>query len=151
MYTSLKFLLGTWYTNSFLFFSEFFSCFTLTSSCFGVFCCQSSCVGPWLDTLPEILVRKALIRRRTGSNHPRRSHREHSCTSPMFEASETREDCAPLGVKTVFKPQNTLKQLLVRVEQLKNPEKKKEVVNPFFRECSNYLLLFVLTYASGCS
>ena len=37
--------------------------------------------------------------------------------------------CAPLGVKAVFKPQNTLKQLLVRVKR-KTPEgkKKKEVV-----------------------
>ena len=35
---------------------------------------------------------------------------------------------APLAVKAVFKPQSTLKQLLVKVKQKMLEEKKKEVV-----------------------
>ena len=35
--------------------------------------------------------------------------------------------CAPLGVKAIFKPQSTLKQLLVKVKQKMPEEKKKEV------------------------
>ena len=36
--------------------------------------------------------------------------------------------CASLGVKAVFKPQNTLKQLFVRVKQKIPNKEKKEVV-----------------------
>ena len=36
--------------------------------------------------------------------------------------------CAPLGVKTVFKPQRTMRQLLVRVKERIPPESQREVV-----------------------
>ena len=42
--------------------------------------------------------------------------------------SEIEKTCALLGVKAAFRPQSTLKQLLVKVKQKMPEEKKKEVV-----------------------
>ena len=45
--------------------------------------------------------------------------------------------CAPLGVKAVFKPHSTLKQMLVKVKQKMPEEKKEEVVYQVpFKDCS---------------
>ena len=74
--------------------------------------------------------------RRTYSSAPRSMEKDtdEDTAKPMFlpyvrEVSEKLEKvCAPLGVKTIFRPQKTLRSIVMRVKQKTPMEKKRNVV-----------------------
>ena len=57
------------------------------------------------------------------------SHQKKTLHIPYVRglSEKIEKSCAPLAVKAVFKPQSTLKQLLVKVKQKMPEERKKEV------------------------
>ena len=85
---------------------------------------------------PEGLVKKTLSSPQAtlGTSQVEDSHPEEEppkilCTPYVRGVSERLEKvCAPLGVKAVFKPQRTMRQMLVQVKEKIPTERKKEVV-----------------------
>ena len=81
----------------------------------------------------EKLVRKTLSKPRRQQIHelpPKEEEPPKTLHIPYVHGLSEKigKTCACLGVKAVFKPQSTLKQLLVKVKQKMPEEKKKEVV-----------------------
>ncbi len=80
---------------------------------------------------PEQLVKKTLSRlprHIEEDNQP--EERPTILYTPYIRGTSEKLEkaCAPLGVKTVFKPQRTMRQLLVRVKERIPPENQREVV-----------------------
>ena len=79
---------------------------------------------------PEQLLEKTLSRlpRYIEDNQP--EERPTILYTPYIRGTSEKLDkaCAPLGVKTVFKPQRTIRQLLVQVKERIPPENQTEVV-----------------------